>query len=492
MSGLWHMSLRRLVALGLLALAALVPGLYAADQFDSIRATIRKAVVEQGTPSIAVSVVKNGEIVWEEGFGWADREKRIPSSAHTMYSLASVSKSFTATGLMILKEQGKIDLDQPINNYLGDAKVTARIGNAADATVRRVLNHSSGLPLHYQFFYEDEPTRRPPMETTILRYANLITPPGENYEYSNLGYGLIDYVISRVSGKPYIDFMREQVFQPLGLTHTSVNVGPGLAAYAAQRYATDGTPIPFYDFDHPGGSAVYASAHDMANYGMFQLKEHLAEQKRILSDASIDEMHRPSMKTGPHSGYGMGWEDMELANGMHVVQHTGGMGGVSTIIRLIPAKRVAIVVLVNGRSLPLGQLTSQIMMAVVPEAGAPYPMPPQPSAVSLAEYAGTWKGSVHTYMGDQPVTLTIKDGEGRLKIGQQLESLVNGLHVEDGYLVGQAASEIDTDDAKRYPEFVQLSLKLRGDSLNGGITAMSKPAVRVGNALTCWADLKRQ
>jgi CubicO group peptidase (beta-lactamase class C family) len=285
-------------------LPVLLPSLCLADQFDSVRATIHKTIVEQGTPSIAVSVVRNGEIVWEEGFGWADREKRIASNAHTLYSLASVSKSFTAAALMILKEQGKVDLDQPVNTYLGDAKVTARVGDAAGATVRRVLNHSAGLPLHYQFFYEDEPYRRPPMDTTILRYGNLITPPGENYQYSNLGYGLIDYVISHVSRKSYVDFMREQVFLPLGLTHTSVNVGPGLSAYAAQRYATDGTPIPFYDFDHPGASAIFASAHDLALYGMFQLKEHLAGQKRILTGESIDEMHRPTMKTGPHSGYG--------------------------------------------------------------------------------------------------------------------------------------------------------------------------------------------
>ncbi len=479
------------MTLAKLWIVALLPGLCFADQFDSIRATIRKAVGEQSTPSIAVSVVKNGEIIWEEGFGWADREKRIPSSANTMYSLASVSKSFTATGLMILKEQGKIDLDKPINTYLGDAKVTARVGNAADATVRRVLNHSAGLPLHYQFFYEDEPYRRPPMDTTIRRYANLITPPGERYQYSNLGYGLIDYVISRVSGKSYIDFMREQVFMPLGLTHASVNIGPGLAAYAAQRYASDGSPIPFYDFDHPGGSAVYASAHDMALYGMFQLKEHRSDRGRIVTDESIDEMHRPTMTTGPHSGYGMGWEDVELANGTHIIQHTGGMGGVSTIIRLIPSKRVAIVMLVNGGSVPLGQLMNQMMLAVAPDAGAPYPSQPPQSTMARGEYTGTWNGLVHTYAGDEPVTLTIHDGVGHLKIGQLADAAISRMRVEEGYLVGEASTGVETDDARRYRETVQLSLRLRGDALNGGITAMSNPAVRVGNALTYWVDLKR-
>ena len=153
---------------------------------------------------------------------------------------------------------------------------------------------------------------------------------------------------------------------------------------------------------------------------------------------------------------------------------------------------MAIVVLANA-SAAIMPVANQIMTVVVPEAGTPYPQQAQQTTAPPAEYAGTWKGLVHTYAGDEPVTLMIKEGEGRLKIGQQLESWINELHLnERGYLTGRAASEIETDDARRYPEFVQLTLKLRGDSLNGGLTAMSKAAVRVGNALTYWVDLKRQ
>jgi CubicO group peptidase (beta-lactamase class C family) len=101
-------------------------------------------------------------VLWEEGFGWADRANRIPATPHTLYSLASISKPITSTGLMILQERGLLDLDRPIDDYLGDAKLTARVGSAADATVRRVANHTAGLPLHYQFFYADQPHRPPP------------------------------------------------------------------------------------------------------------------------------------------------------------------------------------------------------------------------------------------------------------------------------------------------------------------------------------------
>src|SRR5437879_2338151 len=123
--------------------------------FGAIRELIRTRLVEQTVPSLAVAVARNGTILWEEGFGWADRENRAPATGHTMYSLASISKPITATGLMVLKEQGKLDLDRPINDYLGEAKLKARIGDASEATVRRVANHTSGLPLHWHFFYED-------------------------------------------------------------------------------------------------------------------------------------------------------------------------------------------------------------------------------------------------------------------------------------------------------------------------------------------------
>src|SRR5262245_59164435 len=128
--------------------------------FDSVREFIKQQLTERRLPSIAVAVARDGQIIWEEAFGWADSEKRVSATPHTMYSLASISKPITATGLMILKERGRIELDRPINEYLGEAKLAVRVGNPAEATVRRVANHTAGLPLHYQFFYEDESDRK--------------------------------------------------------------------------------------------------------------------------------------------------------------------------------------------------------------------------------------------------------------------------------------------------------------------------------------------
>jgi hypothetical protein len=160
----------------------------AVEPFAAVRTHVEQLVTEGEVPSMAVAVARDGEIVWEAGFGLADRERGVPATAHTLYPLASISKPLTATALMILVERGLVDLDRPIDDYLGEAKLQSRVGDAADATVRRVACHTAGLLLHAQRFYDGEPQRPPPMDETIRRYGVLVSAPGERWQYSNLGW----------------------------------------------------------------------------------------------------------------------------------------------------------------------------------------------------------------------------------------------------------------------------------------------------------------
>jgi CubicO group peptidase (beta-lactamase class C family) len=489
----------RVVGVPLCLAVTLAPvGGSAADRFEPVREYIRSEMVQQSVPSVAVAVAREGHIVWEEGFGWADRERRIAATEHTMYSLASISKPFTATGLMTLVQSGKIDLDKPVNDYLGEAKLHARVGDARDATVRRVANHTSGLPLHYQFFYADEPVAVPSTDETILRYGNLVTMPGERFQYSNLGFGILGYVIARVSGVSYAEFMRREVFLPLGLTHTSVNIGPGLEGYAATRYGPDGLPIPFYDFDHPGASAIFASAHDLVRFGMFHLKEHLRDQKAILSDASIDEMHRSTAQegSGPVGAYGIGF-DLDDQDGYPYFGHDGGMAGVATRMRLFREQRLAVVVLTNSASGLSKQVMHRIVAVVLPELRHPEEhAPPPASAPSFtvpAQLMGMWKGALQTYVNTQPVELRfLPNGDVHVRFGNQLETLVNESQFKAGVFRGQFASHLGTPDADRYEHDIRLSLTLRGEVLNGAATAVQNDSTRVRNALTQWLELKRE
>ncbi|HBY63089.1 MAG TPA: hypothetical protein DEH78_24975 [Solibacterales bacterium] len=450
-----------------------------AGEFDAVRDLIRGEIQSGAVPSLSVAVARGGFVVWEEAFGWADRDGKRPATPRTMYSLASISKPFTATALMTLVEAGKVKLDAPVNDYL-DVPLRARIGDAREATLRRVANHTSGLPLHYQFFYADGPWTRPPMAETIRRFGNLIAAPGEIYEYSNLGYGVLDYVVERVSGKPYQRYLRENVLDPLGMKDSAVVVPPGPQGDFAARYETDGRATPFYDFDHRGGSAVYASVHDLIRFALFHLKQRQPGQEPILSAASIDEMQRP---TAP-GGYAIGWRN---AGGM--VSHTGGMGGVSTVLAFVPEKKLAVAVLTNSRSDLPGRVLNAILNRPSPARPA---SPPGRLFRPAPQLLGEWHGAVETYREKIPLRLVIdRSGAVTAWLAGQPPSRLTNVSFENGRLVGSGKGDIGIEEANRRPYFLLYSLTARGSRLTGGVSAISMPGPRVGNALTQWVDLAR-
>lgn len=470
----------------------------ARDQFDTVRALIGRAIAD-GVPSIAVAVAKDGRIVWEEGFGWADRERQVSANEHTMYSLASISKPMTATGLMKLVERGTVQLDRPANEYLGAGRLTGVAGDVAQATVRRVMSHTAGLPLHYQFFYTSAGYDRPSMDTTISRYGIVVNPPGDVYQYSNLGYGILDHIISRVSGRSYADYMRTEVFLPLRLTHTSVDIGPGLERFAAQRYDSKQRPIPFYTFDHPGGSAVYSSAHDLVRFGMFHLKNRLPDQERILADSTIDAMqriHTPDTS----SGYGLGWLIARDDNGYRRVSHSGGMPGVATVLNLYPAENLAIAVMTNKSDGAPFRIAEEIAATMLPRYAAELAArrarqaaagPTTPPAFPPGELSGAWTGTLRIYDGATPIALLFQpDGDVHVTLGSQLKTLLSGASYTNGNLVGRFAGTIPTDEQRRYAHSVLLNLRLRDGALRGQASAMSTEDP-VYYALTSYVELTK-
>lgn len=480
--------------------------------FGHIKQHIRDALKERNLASLAVSVAKDGEYIWEDGFGWANRETRLRSDPHIAYSLASISKPITATALMVLVERGLVDLDAPINEYLGDAKLIAHVGvasgdkgglspkEAADqATVRRVANHTSGLPLHYHFFHDDEPWRRPPMDLSIVRYGHLVRIPGERYVYANFGYGLIDYVIERVSGKPFGTFLKQELFDPLGMTRSGLGIAPGLAPYTAERYDTEGKPISFYDFDHPGASAVYCSAHDLVRFGLLHLKTPLIDQRPVLQDATIDSMHQPTSEPDSVDGYGIGWRVVANNNGCRTVNHDGSMGGVRTRLMIAPEEGVAVAVLCNGSN----QLPVEIADLVLTECCDGFspetadrtdndqlnekpPFAPHPAL------QGTWQGTIHTYSGDVPLKMEIPpDGPILVTCGDGLTTVLNNPDYSDDLLTGSALGDIRTSDAAKRPYTLAFSLSLRWNVLNGSVTAISNRGSKLGNALSHWCEIEK-
>ena len=462
--------------------------------FDDVAEHIRETMAAEGIPSVAVAAARDGRVVWEEAFGWADREARRPATAHTPYSLASISKPMTATGLMTLVEDGEIELSAPVNRYLERARLEGPAGDASGATVRRVLAHSAGLPLHYHFFYGDGEGGPPPMDETIRRYGRLVFPPGERFEYSNLGYGVLDHVLTRVSGRSYASFMRTEVFVPLGMNRTSVGLPDRLEPYAATRYDPESRePIPSYRFDHDGASAVWSSAHDLARFALFHLGGRPEGAAEILNPESRRRMQRSATPEGTDRRYGLGWS-VEEELGFRKVSHTGSMPGVSTMLALFPEEDAAVVVLVNTLARDLRvDVQRRIAAALIPgyreawqkayreetareeDPEAAEETARQASFDPPEGLVGTWTGTLHTWQEELPVRLEIRsDGDVHARVGDQLETLLNDVELEDGVLSGALWGHVPTPDVMRHPRHrLQLELLVREGTMRGQVTAVT-------------------
>lgn len=415
--------------------------------------------------SISVAVARDGEILWEEGFGTPDPRRRTKADEHTMYSLASISKPFTATGMMVLVERGELDLGTPIGEVLPPPGLRPGVGDPAEATLSRVASHTSGLPLHHQFFYADRDPKVPSLEQTRRDYAVTVAEPGARYQYSNLGFGLLGQVIEHVSGRPYAEFMKQEVFEPLDLHHTFVGEPPRRTGLVAPRLGENGRPLPSYGFDHDGASAVYSSAHDLVRFGMFHIGTERSEQQAILSMDSRRAMQRP---VAPADNYGLGW-GLGHDDGVRRVSHGGGMPGVRTAIQAFPEQGVVIVVLIN--TMGVGREHVEIAELIQHALG----LPSRSDSVCMLplghELLGTWKGVVHTVQGERPMELELREtGEVTARFGDDPPQLVRRVKLLDGALVGKTVGDVEAELGRGEPTQLRLELWLRDGVLEGGVS----------------------
>ncbi len=465
-------------------------------RFQRARQAIETLMAESHLPSVAVAVAQHG-CVWEEAFGWSDAERKVPATPHTSYWLGSISKPFAATALMRLVEQGKIRLEAPANDYLGAAKLTARVGDAGQATVERLLTHSAGLPLHYHFFYRDEDEPFLETEETIRRYGIIVMPPGERYYYSNLGYGIVSHMISRVAGASYADHMRREVFEPLGLSDSAIGVPSGQAGRVAVRYDKGGVPVPNYTFDTPGASAVVASAHDLVRFGMFHLKQRVPRQRRVISEASRDSMQRNHVPEGPPGLFrGLGWGIDENDFGYRLITHTGSMPGATAGLYLYPSEGLAVVVLINKTSgKALTQIARELVSSVLPRYGERWRAAPAAKPAPLSwnlpgELAGTWRGTIQSWTGSTPIVLELAADGPRASLPDGTRLVVTDPAVDDGFVLLTIELRLSVPEAARHDHKIFLRLYPRDGDLVGFAGAFTSGA-RLYYALSYYAEFSR-
>lgn len=458
--------------------------------------TIRDAMREQNTPSVAIAVAERGRVVCEAAFGWADVKGRIAATPSTMYSLASISKPFTATALMRLVEEKKIDLRRPANAYLGEGRLRAFEGKVEDATVERLLTHTAGLPLHYQFFYAGGPAV-PAMDDAISRYGIVVYPPGERFVYSNFGFGVLERILEIRGGGSYAAVLGRTVLDPLGLTQTMVSDGAGLDGdRAAVRYDNDQTALPAYTFDHVGASGVWSSARDLIRFGMFHLGHEPAGSKAPLSRATRQAMQRAvAPADAPGRARGLGWGIVERVDGRRQVSHTGSMPGVSTILALYPEDDVAVVVLTNISNPPVtARMERALREAVLKPIGDRATSTPQPPAggapsadtQSAGAIRGNWSGAI-TLPSKETLPVSLSAGDDnvvRVRIGSAEEVEVSGARLSNGWLTGRLATPLAGPDAapadRRMENRTTLTVALRGDRLAGWVSSMSSATPTFG------------
>jgi CubicO group peptidase (beta-lactamase class C family) len=465
-----------------------------AAELDAFEEWVRSRLAETNVPSLVAAAARDGEVLWAKGFGWADREREIPAMPETPYSLASVSKPFTATALMVLVERGAVDLDRPIQEYLGELRLVSFHEEDTGPTVRQVANHTAGLPVHYRFFAVEGGELPPPMAVTIARYGRLVRAPGERYEYANLGYGVLEHLVERVSGRPHEQFLREAVLEPLGLDHASAPSSPAEAAGAAARYGLAGELLPFYDTDHRGASAVYASARDLLRFGELHLgllerrRREASREAPVLSRRALREMQRPTSRTDDGAGYGVGWRIETHRRGFTVVGHRGGMPGVTSALLLLPEPRLVVVVLSNARTDLVHEVSERLFAELLPPfpealAGSLEHAPRRERAAPPKRHRprlprrllGDWTGAVDVGGVAVPVELTIRRREvlARLDGAPAKAWLVPAYR--DRALRGVLDQTLPSSDLAGRPHRVRFELRehTRDRRLRGAATAVS-------------------
>lgn len=470
---------------------ALAPSQSPQLDVDDLRAKIRKAVADGTTPSLAVAVARGGRILWSEGFGYADREARVPATADTPYSIASVTKPFTATAVMILEQRQRVALDEPVSRYLGPL-IRPGVGKPNEVTLRRILGHVAGFPLHYQYFFEGEAHRPLSFADTMRCYGAEIQPPGNRFTYSNLGFGVLGETVARVSGQRYRDFLAHEVFAPLALKHASVPELAEEAAGAAKRYGRDGRPLPFYLTDHAGASAVYASVEDLVRFGSFHAGALMSEQRAVLTLASLAAMQQPGL-----GDYGLGWSINRDWNGHRVIWHSGAMPGSSATLWLVPAEKIAIALVGNQITGPVNQLAGEILQDLL-RVGPPAatgsrgpeeatPANPASTGASTVSPVGRYRGTVSSC--PKPEVLAIDIGgpsDIGVTLGKASARQLEEASLTAGRLSGTFGSTGSGDITYR------LELRAVGERLEGPVIRRTSLGPRANVAVTLWAALERE
>jgi D-alanyl-D-alanine carboxypeptidase len=342
------------------AVLVLATRLARADAVDDVLST---AIQKQHLPGVSVAVVRDGQIVKTAACGLADLELGAPATPKTVFQIQSITKTFTSAAILLLADEEKLSLDDPIAKYLEGTPTSW-----TNITIRHLLTHTSGIK-----DFINEPTaslRIDVSEEDVLRATAprpLNFQSGKRYAYSNTNYHLLAMIIRKLTGKWYGDFLRERVFVPLGMTNTRPVSLSTLVTNRASGYFWTGQGYRKGDFIAEsilsyGGGGILSTAPDMALWAQALMSG------KILKPGALSQAWTPArFNDGTTSGYGLGWGIGRVA-GHRVMQHSGAHAtGFSSFLAIYPDDHLAVVVLLNRGSADPGRIARGVAGIYLPD-----------------------------------------------------------------------------------------------------------------------------
>lgn len=319
------------------------------EDIQSIEKMLSTKMSEEDIPGLSIAIVKNGEMVWSNGYGLADLENFVPAKATTAYRSASIGKSITATAVMQLVEQGKIDLDKPIQTYcpsFPQKKWTI--------TTKHLLTHTSGIRHYGGAQHQEELWSKTPYDNVVLaldifKKDSLEFEPGSQFSYSTYGYNVLGCVVEGASGQPFMDYLEEHVFKSAQMHATQADSPYKIISHRAQGYQKDGEGklinSEYVNMSNklPAGGFI-TTAEDLAAFAVHLMNDQLVNK------ATKELMLTPQQtSTGKVIDYGFGWGlfPEETWYGQREAFHGGGTPKVSGILYLLPDVQFGVVILMN-------------------------------------------------------------------------------------------------------------------------------------------------
>jgi CubicO group peptidase (beta-lactamase class C family) len=370
---------------------------------EAIDAMLAGAIPADG-PGAAVIAVKDGKTVFRKAYGMADLELGVPLSPDSVFRLGSITKQFTAVAVLMLAEEGKLSLSDPITKLLPDYPTQGHV-----ITVEHLLNHTSGIRSYTGIPGYMNARIRADLTTQELVDAFKAEPmdfaPGERWQYNNSGYVLLGAVIEKASGKTYADFVAERIFRPLGMKATAYGDDGPILPKRASGYSRDGETVVnarYLSMTQPhAAGALVSTVDDLAAWDAALYTE------RLVKKASLEKAWTPAVtRDGKPTRYGYGWAVSTL-RGSPALEHGGGIFGFSTYAIRLPGEKVYVAVLANtdGPKADPGMLGKRIAALLI---GKPFPaqvpVPVDPKV--LSRFTGVYRFDPQTTR-----TVTVEGGK---------------------------------------------------------------------------------